>query len=67
MRYIYEAPTPSDSLKTQDGEQNVLTTAAIEALPKPWVVKLKQAVLCAELNSMIALIKQFWKITIFSL
>ena len=41
MRYIYEAPTPSDSLTTEEGEQNVLTAAAIQALPKSWVANLK--------------------------
>ena len=41
MRYIYEAPTPSDSLTTEEGEPNVLTAAAIPALPKSWLANLK--------------------------
>jgi signal transduction histidine kinase/CheY-like chemotaxis protein len=58
VRYIYEDPTPSDSLKTEEGDQNVLTAVAIQALPKSWVADLKQTILSADLNSMTTLINQ---------
>jgi predicted ATPase/signal transduction histidine kinase/DNA-binding response OmpR family regulator len=58
VRYVYENPNQRDSSLTKDAEQNVLTAAAIAALPPEWVASLKQAILNIDLDLIATLLDQ---------
>ena len=58
VRYVYEDSPVTDSLNTEEREQDVLTVSAIAALPIEWVANLKQALLNVDVDSMVALIEQ---------
>jgi predicted ATPase/signal transduction histidine kinase/CheY-like chemotaxis protein/tRNA A-37 threonylcarbamoyl transferase component Bud32 len=58
VRYVYENPNQRDSSLTKDTEQNVLTAAAIAALPPEWVASLKQAILNIDLDLIATLLDQ---------
>ncbi|HEY9674519.1 MAG TPA: AAA family ATPase [Waterburya sp.] len=58
VRYVYESLTQRDLSITEDGKYNVLTTAAIAALPDSWVTSLKQAILSVDVKLIYTLIEQ---------
>ena len=58
VRYVYEGLTQRDLSITEDGKYNVLTTAAIAALPDSWVTSLKQAILSIDVKLIYTLIEQ---------
>jgi predicted ATPase/signal transduction histidine kinase/CheY-like chemotaxis protein len=58
VRYVYENPTQPDASLTQDEEQNVLTAAALAALPVEWLACFKQAIINIDLHLADTLIEQ---------
>ena len=59
VRYVYEDQTQSNSLITEGEEQkNVLTAAALAALPGEWVANLQQALPQGDLDLIATLIEQ---------
>ena len=58
VRYVYEHPTQKDSSIPEDAKYNVLTTAAISALPESWVASLEQAILSVNVKLIYTLIEQ---------
>jgi CheY-like chemotaxis protein len=58
VRYVYEDPTQRNSPITEDGKHDVLTAAAIAALPVEWVASLKQAILRVDVTFIDTLIEQ---------
>ena len=59
VRYIYDDTTNEQrSIETEKGDRQVLTSAAITALPAEWVVNLQQALLQGDLQLMGAVIEK---------
>jgi hypothetical protein len=58
VRYVYEDPNQRDSSITDSREHNVLTPAAIAALPVEWLASLEQAILDVNLKLTFTLIEQ---------
>lgn len=58
VNYVYEDSIPSDLSITQEGEPNVLTAAAIAALPVDWVAKLQEAIPQGDLDLIATIIQQ---------
>ncbi|HAA28773.1 MAG TPA: histidine kinase, partial [Cyanobacteria bacterium UBA8553] len=58
VRYLYEDPTATDFIETEDTDNSVLTAAAFRALPGLWVTQLKQALLNVDLDLISSIIEQ---------
>jgi predicted ATPase/signal transduction histidine kinase/CheY-like chemotaxis protein len=58
VRYVYEDPNQRDSSITDSREHNVLTPAAIAALPVEWLASLEQAILDVNVKLTFTLIEQ---------
>ena len=58
VRYIYEEQTPHDALAMEDTNKDTLNVAAFRALPQPWVINLKQAILNVDLDSITAIVEE---------
>jgi signal transduction histidine kinase/CheY-like chemotaxis protein len=58
VRFVYEDSTHRDSSLIENREQNVLTTAALAALPGEWLANLEQAIHNVDVKLIFALIEQ---------
>ncbi|HEY9728886.1 MAG TPA: MASE1 domain-containing protein [Chroococcales cyanobacterium] len=58
VQFVYEDPSQRDSSLIANGKQDILTAAALGALPGEWVANLEQAILNVDLKLIFALIEQ---------
>jgi predicted ATPase/signal transduction histidine kinase/DNA-binding NarL/FixJ family response regulator len=60
VRYVYEEEIQRNSSITEDGAYNVLTPAALAALPREWIVNLQQALPQGDLDLITIIIEQIY-------
>jgi CheY-like chemotaxis protein len=60
VRYVYEEEIQRNSSITEDGAYNVLTPAALAALPREWIANLQQALPQGDLDLIATIIEQIY-------